>query len=70
MVADEARDRNGCPCRNRLPLRYFQSIEDTMPLFAPLDLFALAWFLGCLLRAVQGADALVADVLAKASRKD
>lgn len=45
--------------------RYYEQLEATQR--GPLDITPwLAWFLGCLLRAVQGADGLVADVLAKA----
>ncbi|MDO0514765.1 Fic family protein, partial [Escherichia coli] len=45
--------------------RYYEQLEATQR--GPLDVTPwLAWFLGCLLRAVQGADGLVADVLAKA----
>ncbi|ADX48435.1 filamentation induced by cAMP protein Fic [Paracidovorax avenae ATCC 19860] len=45
--------------------RYYEQLEATQR--GTLDVTPwLAWFLGCLLRAVQGADDLVADVLAKA----
>jgi len=45
--------------------RYYEQLEATQR--GTLDVTPwLAWFLGCLLRAVQGADGLVADVLAKA----
>jgi len=45
--------------------RYYEQLEATQR--GPLDVTPwLAWFLGCLLRAVQSADGLVADVLAKA----
>lgn len=44
---------------------YYEQLETTQR--GTLDVTPwLAWFLGCLLRAVQGADGLVADVLAKA----
>jgi Fic family protein len=45
--------------------RYYEQLEATQR--GMLDVTPwLAWFLGCLLRAVQGAEGLVADVLAKA----